>query len=482
MQTNAKTAGPGAERKRPDRKPKKQAPAKKAGPQTAQQTIPYREIFKDGICRVNDRLYTKSMEYEDINYQLAQADDQSAIFDGYCAFLNSFDSSLPFQLSFINHRSRPESKYKLNIPMKEDGYSDMRSEYVEMLEGQIAKSNNGIVRTKLLTFGVSADSLAAARPRLERVEADISSNFKKLGVQSRPLNGLERLEILHGQLHPGGTESFRFTWDMIPKTGMGTKDFIAPTSFDFRQTRLFRMGSTWGAASYMQIMASELSDKLLAELLEVDAEMTITMHIQTVDQAKAIKTIKGKVSDIDKMKVEEQKKAVRSGYDMDILPPDLVTFSQDAKNLLNDLQSRNERMFLLTFLVVNTAATRRELDNDLFTVSGIRQYQYKLLAGTLLRLWALELIFRKELSMTKLEKIDKELSKAREKAAEWQTKIRDLEKQRQEEENSMIVQAVRSLKLTPAELAEFFSNPGITASGQLGPKSDEAKEDTEHEE
>ena len=318
MHTNAKTARPGAERKRPDRIPKKQAPARKAGPQTAQQTIPYREIFKDGICRVNDRLYTKSMEYEDINYQLAQADDQSAIFDGYCAFLNSFDSSLPFQLSFINHRSRPESKYKLNIPMKEDGYSDMRSEYVEMLEGQIAKSNNGIVRTKLLTFGVSADSLAAARPRLERVEADISSNFKKLGVQSRPLNGLERLEILHGQLHPGGTEPFRFTWDMIPKTGMGTKDFIAPTSFDFRQTRLFRMGSTWGAASYMQIMASELSDKLLAELLEVDAEMTITMHIQTVDQAKAIKTIKGKVSDIDKMKVEEQKKAVRSGYDMDI--------------------------------------------------------------------------------------------------------------------------------------------------------------------
>ena len=190
MQTNAKTARPGAERKRPDRKPKKQAPARKAGPQTAQQTIPYREIFKDGICRVNDRLYTKSMEYEDINYQLAQADDQSAIFDGYCAFLNSFDSSLPFQLSFINHRSRPESKYKLNIPMKEDGYSDMRSEYMEMLEGQIAKSNNGIVRTKLLTFGVSADSLAAARPRLERVEADISSNFKKLGVQSRPLNGL----------------------------------------------------------------------------------------------------------------------------------------------------------------------------------------------------------------------------------------------------------------------------------------------------
>ena len=350
MQTTKGAKRPGAERKRPDRKPTKQAKPKKAGPQTAQQTIPYRELFKDGICRVNDKLYTKSLEYEDINYQLAQADDQSAIFDGYCAFLNSFDSSLPFQLSFINHRSRPESKYKINIPMKDDEYSEMRSEYVEMLEGQIAKSNNGIVRTKLLTFGVSADSLAIAKPRLERVEADIMGNFKKLGVQSRSLNGLERLEILHGQLHPGGTEPFRFTWDMIPKTGLGTKDFIAPTSFDFRQSRLFRMGSTWGAASYMQIMASELSDKLLAELLEVDAEMTITMHIQTVDQAKAIKTIKGKVSDIDKMKVEEQKKAVRSGYDILSLMELIVGGKDGLQPVERTIIDRCARMVYRDFL------------------------------------------------------------------------------------------------------------------------------------
>lgn len=84
--------------------------------------------------------------------------------------------------------------------------------------------------------------------------------------------------------------------------------------------------------------------------------------------------------------------------------------------------------------------------------------------------------------MTKLEKIDKELEKSREKAAEWQAKIKDWEKQRQEEENSKIIQAVRSLKLTPSELAAFFSNPTITTSGQVGPKPDEAKEDTEHEE
>ena len=330
-------------------------------------------MYRDGVCRVSEDYYTKTIEYEDINYQLAQAEDQAAIFDGWSACLNYFDSTLPFQLSFLNHRSRPESRYSVNIPMQDDEYNGVRQEYVEMLDNQIARSNNGIVRTKLVTFGVKADSLSSARARLERVEADICGNFKKLGVKSRSLTGLERLELLHGQLHPGGTDPFRFAWDMIPKTGLSTKDFIAPDSFDFRFSRLFRVGTTWGAASYLQILASELSDKLLAELLEMDAEMTITLHIQTVDQAAAVKSIKAKVSDIDKMKVEEQKKAARAGYDMDILPPDLVTYSNDAKTLLEDLQSRNERMFLLTFLVVNMAPTRRELDNDLFTVSGIVQ-------------------------------------------------------------------------------------------------------------
>ena len=340
---------------------------------SAQQTVPYLEMLKDGVCRVRDGYYTKTIAYEDINYSVASTEDQAAIFSGWCSFLNYFDSALPFQLSFVNHRSRGGGRYKVNIPMAHDEFDSIRGEYVDMLKRQIARSNNGIVRSKYITFGAPADNLAAARPRLERVEADIMGNFKRLGVQSHVLNGWERLEALHGQLHPGGREPFRFSWGDIPKTGVGTKDFIVPDSFDFRQSRTFRVGQSWGAASFLQIMASELSDKLLLELLELDAEMTVTFHVQTVDQTKAIKTVKGKISDIDKMKVEEQRKATRSGYDPDILPPDLITYAKDAAALLADLQSRNERMFLLTFLVVNTAPTRERLENEVFTVSGIAQ-------------------------------------------------------------------------------------------------------------
>ena len=349
------------------------AKGKKRAALSAQQTIPYVRMLPDGVCQLPGGLYTKTVEYEDINYSVASTEDQTAIFSGWSSFLNYFDSSLPFQLSFINRRSHSRSRYKVNIPQAEDDFNSVRAEFTGMLKNQIARTNNGIERSKYITFGIPAESLDEARPRLERVEADVMSNFKRLGVPSEPMDGRARLALLHGQMHPGSREPFRFSWGDIAKTGLGTKDFIAPDSFDFRQPRLFRMGQYWGAASYLQILASELSDKLLAEILELDAEMTVTLHIQTVDQLKAIKTIKGKISDIGKMKVEEQRKAVRAGYDPDILPPDLITFSKDAAELLADLQSRNERMFLLTFTVVNLAPTRQRLENDIFTVGGIAQ-------------------------------------------------------------------------------------------------------------
>ena len=358
------------------RTPKRQkGPAARAAKAalSAQQTIPYIAMHPDGVCQLPGGLYSKTVEYEDINYAVASTEDQTAIFGGWSSFLNYFDSSLPFQLSFINRRSRDRSRYKVNIPEANDAFNSVRDDYTKMLKTQIAKSNNGIERSKYITVCLPADSVADARPRLERVEADVTGNLHRLGVQSEPLDGRGRLALLHGQMHPGSRETFRFSWKDIPQTGMGTKDYIAPDSFDFRDSRTFRIGRYWGAASYLQILASELSDKLLAEILEMDAELTVTMHIQTVDQLKAIKTIKGKISDIGRMKAEEQKKAVRAGYDMEILPPDLITFSKDAAELLADLQSRNERMFLLTFTVINLAPTRQKLENDVFTVGGIAQ-------------------------------------------------------------------------------------------------------------
>ena len=343
-------------------------------PQTTQQSIPYKEMHRDGVCRASGRLYTKTIVFNDINYQLAQNDDKTQIFENYCDFLNYFDSSVSVQLTFINRRANVrEFQRSIDIPDRDDAFNSIRREYAGMLKGQLAKGNNGLVKTKYITFGIEADSLKAAKPRLERIEADILANFKTLGVTARPLNGTERLELLHGQFHPDGQEKFRFDWRDIVKTGSGTKDAIAPSGFDFRDGRMFRMGAHYGAASFVQILAPELTDRMLADFLDLDDAVTVNLHIQSIDQAQAIKNVKRKLSDLDKMKIEEQRKAVRSGYDMDVLPPDLVTYGAEAKTLLEDLQSRNERMFLVTILVLNTAKNKRKLENDVFAAAGVAQ-------------------------------------------------------------------------------------------------------------
>lgn len=350
---------------------------KRDAPQTAQQTIPYREIYKDGICRVNDKLYTKTIQFFDINYQLAQADDKAQIFENYCDFLNYFDSTISVQLTFINQRANMQDFSKsIAIPPQGDEYDDIRREYAEMLKNQLEKGNNGLAKRKYITFGIEADDLRTAKMRLERVETDVLNNFKTLGVQAVPLSGLERLELLHSQLHPSGQEKFKFAWSDLAKTGLSTKDFIAPTSFTFsKDGKTFRIGEYSGAMSFLQILAPELTDRMLAEFLDLDDAVTVNLHIQSIDQATAIRNIKRKMSDLQKMKIEEQKKAVRAGYDMDIIPTDLATYGEEAQNLLQDLQSRNERMFLVTVLVQNIAPKRQKLFSDIMAASGIaRKY------------------------------------------------------------------------------------------------------------
>lgn len=348
---------------------------KKDAPQTAQQSIPYKEMYRDGICRVTDKFYTKTVQFFDINYQLAQADDKAQIFESYCDFLNYFDSTISVQLTFINQRANMQDFSKsIAIPPRGDEYDDIRREYADMLKSQLEKGNNGLTKRKFITFGIEADNLRSAKMRLERIETDVLNNFKTLGVQALPLNGLERLELLHGQLHPDGQEKLRFAWTDLAKTGLSTKDFIAPTSFSFsKDGKTFRIGEYSGAMSFLQILAPELTDRLLADLLDLDDAITVNLHIQSIDQAQAIRNIKRKMSDLQKMKIEEQKKAVRAGYDMDIIPTDLATYGEEAQSLLQNLQSRNERMFLVTVLVQNIAPKRQKLFTDIFAASGIAQ-------------------------------------------------------------------------------------------------------------
>ena len=341
---------------------------------SAQDSIPFERMFPDGICRVTSDYFTKTIQFQDINYQLSQNEDKTAIFDGWCDFLNYFDSSVKFQLSFMNMAANKDTYgQSIVIPTQSDDFDDIRTEYTDMLRSQLARGNNGLIKTKYLTFGIEAANVKVAKPRLDRIETDLLNNFKRLGVTAEPLNGKERLALMHRMFHIDEHLDFNFSWDWLAPSGLSVKDFIAPSSFEFRNGKVFGVGKKLGAVSFLQILAPELNDRMLADFLDMESSLIVTMHIQSVDQIKAIKTVKRKITDLQKMTIEEQKKAVRSGYDMDIIPSDLATYGNEAKKILQDLQSRNERMFLMTFLVLNTANTKQQLGNNIFQASSIAQ-------------------------------------------------------------------------------------------------------------
>lgn len=345
---------------------------RKKPPHSVQETIPYERMWPDGICRVSPSYYTKTVQFWDINYQLAQNEDKSAIFEGWCDFLNAFDSSVHLQLSFLNLTANADAvEQRILLPDKADGFDAIRREYTEMLQNQLAKGSNGLSKRKYLTFGVESENYRTAKPRLERMETDLLNHFKRLGAAAAPMDGRERLKLMYDMFHLDAQTPFLFDWKWLAPTGLRTKDFIVPSSFKFGERQRFGMGSKVSAVSFFSILASELNDRCLAEFLAMDSSLVVSFHLQAIDQTAAIKDIKHKLTALDQMKIDEQKKAVRAGYDMEILPSDLAAYGGEAKKLLEELQNRNERFFLATLLVMNTADNHHQLDLDVKQAQSI---------------------------------------------------------------------------------------------------------------
>ena len=329
-------------------------------PHTVQDSIPFRNLYPDGLCRLDDRLFSKTIAYEDVNYRLAGPDDQRDIFERLCDFYNGYDPSIGVQMT-LSSRHEDKNGNLFGMDAQGDALDDMRVEASGILQIQYERGNNGFVKRKYVTLTIEAENLPAARARFSRIEADTLNRFKVMGAGARVLDGKERLALLHGLLHPEGGQ-FAFEWNWLPASGLSVKDFIAPSSFEFGETRRFRIGEMYGAVSFLQILAPEIQDRILTDFMDVEGNLLVTMHVRGINQNEAIKMVKRKITDLDAMKIQEQKKAARSGYDLDILPSDLSTYGGAAKNLLQDLQSRNERMFNMTFLMLHLAPTKQKLE------------------------------------------------------------------------------------------------------------------------
>ena len=347
---------------------------KKEVPTTAQKTITFKRMYKNGVCQVTPTYYTKMVEFFDINYDLLNDEEKAEILQLYSECINFFEPGVKFQLFLFNRRVNEKILMEqIEIPMQHDAFDDIREEFSEMLKHQMAKGNNGIVKSKYLLFGVEAKGFKEACAKLNAIENGVIKNLRNLGTPVKPMDGKERLRVLHEYFNQDSMEPFRFSYKDVAESGGSVKDYIAPPGFDFRNPNRFKVGNMYGSVSYLNMIAPRFTDELMKKLLAVDENISITMHLQTVDPVKAMKNLKGSLSNIQKMKIDEQKKAVRNGYDMDILPPDISAYERDTLALLEDLNNSNQKMINATFLITCFGKTKRELESVIQRVSGIIQ-------------------------------------------------------------------------------------------------------------
>jgi len=344
-------------------------------PGSSQATLPYLRMYRDGLCEVEQGLYSRTIQFYDINYRLSKDERKSRIFNLYCALLNSIDTSVHLQLSFHNqYIDLDELKRDVELLLQNDEWDDVRLGYSEYLKEQLEAGRNEIQRAKYITFAAQADSVKEARIKLRRVENDIIHQLSSvMKVRAHPLRGRERLRVMQEAMRDNPKDKLIYDFREQAKAGLTSKDAIAPSSFDFRYSDIFGIGDRWACASYFQIDANRLHDTALSDFLDMDGALLVSIHLQPVNQEKAIRTVKRKIADIDSMKAAQNKKAVEQGIDMDIMPTDINTYGSEAREWLDGLQTKDERYFLLTFIVINFADTKAKLESYMAQAKSIAQ-------------------------------------------------------------------------------------------------------------
>ncbi len=329
------------------------------GKSTVQNTIPYMCIHRDGICQVSENFFSLTVQFFDANYSIAEFEEQNNIFSKYCDVINLFDNTIKFQLTFENQNRSKEKLIKtIQIPEQEDEFNDIRQEYSRMLTDKLLKGSNGQSTRKFLTFGIESPSYKNARAKLMSIKNDIIKAFKAFGVEAEVLDGTQRLEALYYALNPFRNQPFVFDWDSMLRAGMDTKDFICPPSFKFNKSD-FEIGSACGGVWGINILAGELPDEILRDFMEMQQLFCVNLHVEPLDQVDALKFVKNKLSNVEKMKIDEQKKASQAGYDTDILPPAIKMYIEDIERLLADLNSKNERLFHISISIEAMRKIRR---------------------------------------------------------------------------------------------------------------------------
>ncbi|MGM8299620.1 VirB4-like conjugal transfer ATPase, CD1110 family [Clostridium perfringens] len=352
-------------------KKNKKEKEKKRIPRTVQQTIPYINHTIDGIFEVEKGKFSKAIEFEDINYQIARQDDQERMFLQYCNFLNYFDSNTEIQINITNKNINiNDFEDKILLKNKNDGLDEYREEFNDMLKLQMLEGKNSIKQKKTMVLKVEAKDFDEARKSFSRYESEINSNFKKIGSKVTALNCKERLEELHDFLRIGKEGEFVYDEKNFNEKGISTKDLICPDGIEFK-SNYFTIGDKFARAVFVRDFPTFLNDKFISELTDIPRNLMLSINIKPVEPEKALRIVQRQITGMESDKIVYQKRSLKEGCLEAFIPHELRNSLKEAEELLDDLINKNQKMFLVNIVLIHLADSKEELDKDTNMFEGI---------------------------------------------------------------------------------------------------------------
>lgn len=331
-------------------------------PKRAQDIIDIDTIYKDGIF-CSGHKYSKTYRFKDVNYSIASKEEKINLFLNYSELLNSLDSSSTTKITINNRKVNiQEFKSHILIPLKGDYLDKYRKEYNDMLLDKISGVDS-IKQEKYITITVFKNNIDEARNFFSRTTVKLSSHFSKLGSSLEELNAIDRLKILHDFYRNGMEEHFQFDFKDFMYKGHDFKDAICPYQPEFHN-KYFKLGDKFGRVLYLSNYASYIKDGFVAELCSLNRNLMYSMDIIAVPTDEAIKEVENRLLGIETNITNWQRRQNANNNFSAVIPYDMENQRKEAKEFLDDLIVRDQRMMLGCMTLVHLADSKEELDND----------------------------------------------------------------------------------------------------------------------
>lgn len=335
--------------------------------------IGYNRMYQDGICEVEEGLFSSSIAFDDTSYHSVRDDQQKAMFSSLARLYDQFSANTLVQVSVINTPLlREDIGQRRFFDVDKQSCEEARHDaqvFNDILNDKVREGVSNIRRQRFLTYSVMADTADDAQRQLSRIETESSRILSSMGSKAHLMNGTQRLSVIHSLLNPYKPFYFNYREDISARCAQTTKDCIAPTQIDFKpdgtHTDCFKLDNgIYGQVLVMKKFGSELSDRALADIVDLPIPMAVTWFVQPMDKSKAINYVRTRLAWTDKEIIEEQRSAVSKGYDFSILPQELKYSKEEAEDVLDHLQNKNQRLYVFTGLIYTYAESKQQLDNQ----------------------------------------------------------------------------------------------------------------------